>query len=97
LSTSDRAGLIDNAFNLAKASLIEYTVPLKLSLYLERENRYTPWRSFDMSVGYIKKMLVAGSYYGQWQVRFLGPLCYQTFSVRSEFTHHLGGIVDKIK
>jgi hypothetical protein len=68
LSASDRAGLIDNAFNLAKASLVGYDVPLKLSLYLERENHFTPWRSFDISVGYIKKMLVTGSYYGQWQV-----------------------------
>ena len=69
LSASDRAGLIDNAFNLAKASHVGYDVPLKLSLYLERENHFTPWRSFDISVGYIRKMLVTGSYYGHWQVR----------------------------
>ena len=67
-TASDRAGLIDNAFNLARASLIEYSVPLRLSLYLEQEDRYTPWRAFDMSIGYIRRMLVTSSHYGQWQV-----------------------------
>jgi hypothetical protein len=80
LSVSDRAGLIDNAFNLARSSLVSYDVPLRLASYLDREEHYTPWRSFDISIGFIKKMLISSVHYGQWQVRgLLSEVVARTF------------------
>jgi hypothetical protein len=51
--------------------LVGYEVPLRLVSYLSREDHFTPWRSFDISIGFIKKMMLStGAHYGQLQVRF---------------------------
>ncbi|XP_063231804.1 endoplasmic reticulum aminopeptidase 1-like isoform X2 [Bacillus rossius redtenbacheri] len=42
-SAADRASLIDDAFTLSRAGLLNVTIPLELSLYLARERDYVPW------------------------------------------------------
>lgn len=39
----NRAQLIDDSFNLARAGLLNYTVPLSLIKYLDQENDVIPW------------------------------------------------------
>lgn len=43
IHTNNRAQLIDDAFNLARAGRLNYTIPLYLSEYLENENSVIPW------------------------------------------------------
>lgn len=43
LSVSDRAHLLDDAFNFAEAQLLNYQVALDLSKYLYNETDYVPW------------------------------------------------------
>lgn len=49
----NRAQLIDDAFNLARAGHLDYSVPLSLSKYLKKENNATPWYSAINSFSYI--------------------------------------------
>ncbi|XP_068743782.1 glutamyl aminopeptidase-like [Montipora capricornis] len=41
-NNTDRAGLIDDSFNLARANLLNHTIPLKISEYLVKEEDYIP-------------------------------------------------------
>jgi len=45
LSAPDRSSLIDDAFSLAAAEQLPYTVALDLASYLEKETHFIPWRS----------------------------------------------------
>lgn len=40
---ADRASLIDDAFTLCRAGVVNATIPLQLSLYLLKERDYVPW------------------------------------------------------
>ncbi|XP_065165053.1 endoplasmic reticulum aminopeptidase 1-like isoform X2 [Atheta coriaria] len=42
-NAADRASLIDDAFTLCRAGLLNATVPLEMSLYLINERDYVPW------------------------------------------------------
>ncbi|XP_019765505.2 endoplasmic reticulum aminopeptidase 1 isoform X4 [Dendroctonus ponderosae] len=42
-SAADRANLIDDAFTLCRAGLLNATIPLELSTYLIKERDYVPW------------------------------------------------------
>ncbi|KAK2581481.1 hypothetical protein KPH14_005147 [Odynerus spinipes] len=39
----NRAALLDDAFNLARAGYIDYSIPFDLSKYLKTESDYEPW------------------------------------------------------
>ncbi|XP_076155196.1 aminopeptidase N-like [Alosa pseudoharengus] len=41
----NRAQLIDDAFNLARAKLVPTTLPLEMTKYLNKEREYMPWES----------------------------------------------------
>ncbi|KAJ8923593.1 hypothetical protein NQ315_010172 [Exocentrus adspersus] len=42
-SAADRSSLIDDAFSLCRAGLLNASIPLELSLYLTKEKEYVPW------------------------------------------------------
>jgi len=44
-NATDRAGLIDDSFNLARANLLNHTKPLSISSYLTKEEDYVPMLS----------------------------------------------------
>ncbi|NXI61668.1 AMPE aminopeptidase, partial [Anseranas semipalmata] len=56
-SAADRAGILDDAFSLARAGLVNYSVPLELTKYLTNETDYLPWHRVISSVTYIANML----------------------------------------
>ncbi|NXC12605.1 AMPE aminopeptidase, partial [Corythaeola cristata] len=56
-SASDRAGILDDAFSLARAGLVNYSVPLELTKYLINETDYLPWYRLISSVTYLSYML----------------------------------------
>ncbi|XP_066912412.1 glutamyl aminopeptidase-like isoform X1 [Clytia hemisphaerica] len=57
LSTSDRSNLIDDAFELAKANLLDQVKALDMTAYLSNEKEYVPWVTAMSSLGYIGAML----------------------------------------
>ncbi|NXL48922.1 AMPE aminopeptidase, partial [Podilymbus podiceps] len=57
LSVADRAGILDDAFSLARPGLVNYTVPLELTKYLAKETDYLPWHRVISSVSYLANML----------------------------------------
>eukprot|EP00076_Gallus_gallus_P049427 XP_426327.3 glutamyl aminopeptidase [Gallus gallus] len=56
-SAADRAGILDDAFSLARAGLVNYSVPLELTKYLINETDYLPWHRVISAVTYIADML----------------------------------------
>lgn len=49
----NRAQLIDDSFNLARAGKLNYTIPLTLTQYLEKENDLVPWYSAMNGLDYV--------------------------------------------
>ncbi|XP_067424282.1 glutamyl aminopeptidase isoform X2 [Emydura macquarii macquarii] len=56
-SAADRAGLLDDVFSLARAKLLNYSVPLNLTKYLQVEEDYLPWHRVMSAVSYLTDML----------------------------------------
>ncbi|XP_006869398.1 PREDICTED: glutamyl aminopeptidase [Chrysochloris asiatica] len=55
-SSADRASLIDDAFALARAQLLDYTTALNLTKYLKTEEDYLPWQRVISAITYIINM-----------------------------------------
>lgn len=58
---TDRAGMLDDAFNLARAGYIKYTVPLNLTKYMSKEDEYVPLVAVDSGMGYISGIVPQSS------------------------------------
>jgi aminopeptidase N len=56
----NRAQLISDSFNLARAGHLNYTVPLLLSKYLRNENSVTPWYSVKDCFSYLLEHMSYG-------------------------------------
>eukprot|EP00095_Tigriopus_kingsejongensis_P001279 maker-scaffold359_size197282-snap-gene-0.25 protein:Tk01279 transcript:maker-scaffold359_size197282-snap-gene-0.25-mRNA-1 annotation:"aminopeptidase n-like" len=65
--TENRAQIIDDSFNLARAGYLDYWVPLKLISYLRYEKSLVPWRSATSSFRYLKSMFQRTPAYGEFQ------------------------------
>uniref|UniRef100_T1IX44 Aminopeptidase n=1 Tax=Strigamia maritima TaxID=126957 RepID=T1IX44_STRMM len=69
----NRAQLIDDVFNLARAGELDYEIALNLSRYLIRENELVPWEAASKCLSYIDAMLSRTDAYGMW-MRFISKL-----------------------
>jgi len=49
----NRAELIDDLMNLARADYISYKIAISATMYLKRENDYLPWRAFYNNLPYL--------------------------------------------
>lgn len=49
----NRAQLIDDSFNLARAGLLDYAIALDLSTYLNNEDDYIPWYAAMDCLSYV--------------------------------------------
>ncbi|NXF04194.1 AMPE aminopeptidase, partial [Smithornis capensis] len=61
-TASDRAGILDDAFSLARPGLVNYSVPLDLTKYLRNETEYLPWHRAISAITYIANMLEDDTY-----------------------------------
>nr|CAD7409546.1 unnamed protein product [Timema cristinae] len=59
----NRAQLLDDAFNLARAEILDYTTALEITKYLSRETDYIPWYSALSSLSYLNNRLRGASEY----------------------------------
>ncbi|KAJ8681953.1 hypothetical protein QAD02_017745 [Eretmocerus hayati] len=53
LSVPNRAQIIDDSLNLARAGYIDFEIALRATQYLTRETNYVPWQSFFKAIGYV--------------------------------------------
>ncbi|XP_071478894.1 glutamyl aminopeptidase-like [Diadema antillarum] len=60
----ERAGLIDDAFNLARANLLEYNIPLDMTKYLTREQEFVPWDTARDSLLWMGELMRFNPGYG---------------------------------
>ncbi|CAK6976940.1 aminopeptidase N-like [Scomber scombrus] len=70
LSIINRAQIIDDAFNLARAKIINTTLALRTTKYLSKERDYTPWESALRSLDYYILMFDRTEVYGALQAYF---------------------------
>ncbi|KAJ8417420.1 hypothetical protein AAFF_G00286470 [Aldrovandia affinis] len=67
IPTINRAQLVDDAFNLARASLISTTMALNTTKYLSNERDYMPWESALDNLDYFFLMFDRTDVYGPMQ------------------------------
>ncbi|KAG7275826.1 hypothetical protein CRUP_016766 [Coryphaenoides rupestris] len=63
----NRAQLISDAFNLARAQLVNTTLALRTTLFLVRERGYTPWLTASRNLNYYFLMFDRSGLYGPMQ------------------------------
>lgn len=63
ISPVNRAQLIDDALNLARAGQLGYKTALKITLYLSRETDYIPWYAAVRAFDYLDGVLQGTKHY----------------------------------
>ncbi len=63
----NRAQIIDDALNLARAGLLDYKIALGVTSYLNKETEYIPWGAALNGMSYINKMLRRSPAYGAYR------------------------------
>lgn len=63
----NRGQLIDDAFNLARAKLVDVTLPLNFTRFLNNETEYLPWESAVRNLKYFVLMFDRSEVYGPMQ------------------------------
>uniref|UniRef100_A0A1B6GWM4 Aminopeptidase n=2 Tax=Proconiini TaxID=565685 RepID=A0A1B6GWM4_9HEMI len=58
IGTLNRAQLLDDALNLARAGVLDYATALDVTKYLSHELDYLPWKSAFQSFKYLTNMLI---------------------------------------
>jgi len=93
INVLNRAQLIDDSFNLARAEKLHYSVPLRLSSYLKIEDDVLPWYSAINGYSYIlERMRRNALEYSQIRVSkilYTFLLKYITFRVHYEISKNI--------
>ena len=61
----NRAQLLDDALNLARADLLDYPTALKVTEYLTQETSYIPWSSAITGFVYLEDMMKRSAGFGE--------------------------------
>ncbi|XP_068233228.1 aminopeptidase N-like [Palaemon carinicauda] len=88
----NRAQILDDALNLARAGVLDYPTALTTSSYLSNETEYVPWSSALDSLGYLRNMFERSAGYGplrNYLMSLLEPLYNSVGFEDSETDHHL--------
>ncbi|XP_069972068.1 aminopeptidase N-like [Penaeus vannamei] len=64
IHVTNRAQVMDDALNLARAGQLPYETALGLTSYLAKEKEYTPWEAAMSSLSYVEKMFTRTAGYG---------------------------------
>ncbi|XP_018306529.1 aminopeptidase N isoform X2 [Mycetomoellerius zeteki] len=71
ISTINRAQLIDDALNLARASKLDYTIAFDVTSYLAHEIEYLPWNAALNAMDYLNDMLIKTQGYDKFRLYVL--------------------------
>lgn len=80
---TNRAQIIDDLFNLARANYVDYSVALNSTKYLKNEVQYICWKTAFDSFKFIIKMIEKTDAYGDWKVVFLKTYILKYFKLFS--------------
>ncbi|XP_038130384.1 aminopeptidase N-like [Cyprinodon tularosa] len=80
----NRGQLIDDAFNLARAKLVNVTLPLNLTRFLRKEKAFLPWESAVRNLEYFVLMFDRSEVYGPMQIY----LRHQVEELYNHFKNH---------
>ncbi|KAL7401763.1 hypothetical protein ABVT39_004363 [Epinephelus coioides] len=86
----NRAQLVDDAFNLARAQMVSTSLALRTTLYLSVETEYMPWQSALDNLGYYYLMLDRTEVYQPMQDymrKLVTPLFLYFKNMTSDWTH----------
>ncbi|XP_065352034.1 aminopeptidase N-like [Cloeon dipterum] len=83
IPTLNRVQIIDDAFNLARAGLLNYNFTLNLLRYLRHEREYLPWQTAFSNLEYISDMTNRGGGYGQFR-KFVRALLTPVYNALDE-------------
>ncbi|XP_070568250.1 aminopeptidase N-like [Ptychodera flava] len=67
ISVCQKAAMIDDAFNIARAGELDPLIGLKLTRYLKDETDYLPWKAALRNLGHLDRLLSRTSAYGAFQ------------------------------
>lgn len=76
----NRAQLVDDAFNLAHAGLLNYNITLKLVKYLEKETDYIVWKAALNGLSTMNKRLGLTELYKEF-LSYLKPIVGQLYNI----------------
>jgi len=65
----NRAQLLDDALNLARAGKLPYSVALYLTMYLEHDKDYIPWAAALNALSFLDRRLTNNEGYDSFQVQ----------------------------
>uniref|UniRef100_A0A336KRZ8 Aminopeptidase N n=2 Tax=Culicoides sonorensis TaxID=179676 RepID=A0A336KRZ8_CULSO len=71
IATTNRAQLIDDALNLARAGYLDYRIALDVTKYLEHEDEYVPWKAAISALNFIDSMLIKSVDYSLFKEYYL--------------------------
>ncbi|KFM56852.1 Aminopeptidase N, partial [Stegodyphus mimosarum] len=67
IHTVNRAQIIDDSLDLARAGQLNYHLALNTTLYLKNEEDYLPWKAALHGFSFIDNMLCRSAVYGKWK------------------------------
>lgn len=70
ISPTNRAQLINDALNLARAGYLDYNIALDVTKYLVHEEDYVPWKAATNTLNFLDVMLVKTGDYALFKVGF---------------------------
>ena len=68
IAPANRAQLMDDAMNLARADILDYRTALEVTKYLVHEVDYVPWKTAINGLNYIDSMLIRSPDYDKFKV-----------------------------
>lgn len=68
ISKKNRAQILDDYLNAARAGLVTYPTALELTRYLNKERDYAPWTAASVALDFIDIMLYGSKAYQAWKV-----------------------------
>ena len=70
----ERSSILDDAFNLAQATELDYKTALDLTKYMTDEMHYFPWRTTTVAFSYISHMMYGHQDYYRLRVSQMWPM-----------------------
>lgn len=91
INVLNRAQLIDDAVNLAKARQLEFDISFDLLAYLRRETDYVPWAAAANAIPFLSRNLRGHPYFGYFEtfVKNITALAYKEVKVTTVEERHL--------
>ena len=84
----NRAQIIDDALNLARAGHLKYELALGVTSYLNYETEYIPWAAALTALRHLEEMLKRTAAYGNFKVRYLSNLMFSSYIGKTS-AHHI--------